>query len=249
MRRSPRLLLATATALAAAAAAPAPALAADARVSVDECGVVTAKRLTGVTFSGEMGYVDGAASMAMRFELLSRPAGDSAFQRVPGTDDSVRRRAVRLYRYGPRTFVLPDLNSAAEYRAQITFRWYDRSGRVLRSERRRSDVCRLAPLADLSPEALATTVGPQPGLMTYAVAVRNHGRADAGAFDVALRIGGERRPPVTVTGLAAGETRSVSFVAPRCAPGEVLRFEVDPDGRVGEADEDDNVLSVACPAA
>jgi len=231
------------------AAAPAAAQAANGRVSLDDCGVVTAKRVTGATFSGEMDYVDGAATMSMRFELFTRPVGASGWTRVAGTDDTVRRRAVRLYRFGPRTFVLPDLNSPADYKARITFRWHDRGGSLVHSERRTSDVCRLAPLADLAPETLTTTVGAQPGLMTYTVAVRNHGRADAGAFDVALRIGGERRPPVTVTGLAAGETRAVSFVAPRCAPGDVLRFEADPDGRVTEEDEDDNVLSVACPAA
>jgi len=245
MRRS--VLLALLAVVVALAAGPAAAQAANGRVSLDECGVVTAKRLTGATFSGEMEYVDGAASMSMRFELFTRPAGTSSYSRVPGTEETVRRRAVRLYRYGPRTFVLPDLNSAADYRARITFRWYDRGGRVVRTQRRTSEVCRLVPLADLAPETLTTTVGVQPGLMTYTVAVRNHGRADAGPFDVALRIGGERRPPVTVAGLAAGETRAVSFVAPRCAAGDVLRFEVDPDGRVAEADEDDNVLSVACP--
>jgi subtilase family serine protease len=36
-------------------------------------------------------------------------------------------------------------------------------------------------------------------------------------------------------------------MAPRCAPGDVLRFEVDPDDRVAEEDERDNVLTVACP--
>lgn len=246
MRRIARLAAALLVAL---AAAPAAAHAADGRVSVDECGVVTAKRVTGVTFSGEMDYVDGAATMSMRFELFSRPVGASGWSRVSGTEDTVRRRAVRLYRYGPRTFVLPDLNSPADYRARITFRWQDRGGRVVHSERRTSEACRLTPLADLAPETLTTTVGAQPGLMTYTVAIRNHGRADAGAFDVAMRMGAERRPPITVTGLAAGGTRVVSFVAPRCAPGDVLRFEADPDGRVPEEDEDDNVLSVACPAA
>jgi subtilase family serine protease len=52
---------------------------------------------------------------------------------------------------------------------------------------------------------------------------------------------------VTVAGLAAGAAQAVTFMAPRCAPGDVLRFEVDPDDRVAEEDERDNVLTVACP--
>jgi len=53
---------------------------------------------------------------------------------------------------------------------------------------------------------------------------------------------------VTVTGLAAGASQLVTFTAPRCAPGDVLRFEADPDNRVAETNERDNVLTFPCPA-
>lgn len=249
MRRT--RLLALSVALLTAVTGAAPATAAPAvRVSVDECGVVTAKRLTGVTFSAEMDYVEGAAAMAMRFELQTRLVGETAFTRAETPDESwFRSKAVKTYRVDGRTFVFPDLNSAAEYRARVTYRWTGPHGETLDVVRRTSAVCRLTPLPDLELGTLTTTAAAQPGLMQYSIPVRNRGRADAGTFDVALRIGGEDRPTVAVTGLASGGSQLVTFSAPRCAARDVVRLEADPDGRIAEDDERDNVLTVACPAA
>jgi hypothetical protein len=243
MRRTPFLLLLTTLALAAptvAAAAP------PASVSVEQCGVVGAKKQLGVTFSAEMNGVEGTKTMAMEFELYTRSAGQSSFKRDPRTQESVSRRAVAVYQYGPRTFVLPDLAAAMDFKARVIFRWTASDGDVT-SVRRWSSVCRVVPRPDLAFGDLTTTTSPQPGVQRYTIPVRNDGRADAGAFDVALRIGAEDRQPVTVTGLAAGAAQVVTFLAPRCASGDVLRFEVDPDDRVAEEDERDNVLTVACP--
>jgi hypothetical protein len=243
MRRTPFLLLLTTLALAAPAAAfGAP----PATVSVDQCGLVGAKKQLGVTFSAEMEGIDGAKTMAIDFELYTRPAGQSSFRRDARAEESVSRKAVAVYQYGPRTFVLPDLATATDFKARFVFRWTASGGDVT-TLRRWSSVCRVTPLPDLGLGDLTTTTSPQPGVQRYTIPVRNHGRADAGAFDVALRIGAEDRAPVTVAGLAAGASQAVTFTAPRCAPGDVLRFEVDPDDRVAEEDERDNVLTVACP--
>ncbi len=243
MRRLPTILL-TATALAVPASAH--AASPSASVSVDQCGPIGAKQQLGVTFSGEMDGVEGTRTMAIDFDLYARPVGQSGFKREPKGEESVSRKAVATYLYGPRTFLLPDLATATDYRARMTFRWTARDGDVT-TVRRWSGVCRLAPQPDLALGDLTTTVSGQPGVQRYTVPVRNDGRADAGAFDVALRIGNEDRAPVTVTGLAAGASQPVSFMAPRCAAGQVLRFEVDPDDRIAEDDERDNVLTVACP--
>lgn len=218
----------------------------NASVSVDECGTVNARKQLGVIFSGEMDGIDDTKTMAIDFELYTRPAGQSAFKREPLGDDSVSRKAVALYRYGPRTF-LPDVTTATDYRARMTFRWTAVDGDVT-TVRRWSSVCRLAPQPDLALGDLTTTASGQPGVQRYTIPVRNDGRADAGAFDVALRIGAEERAPVTVAGLAAGASQQVVFTAPRCSVGDVLRFTVDADDRVAEDDERDNVLTVACPS-
>jgi hypothetical protein len=39
----------------------------------------------------------------------------------------------------------------------------------------------------------------------------------------------------------------VTVTAPACAPGDTVTAVVDPAGLVDEADEDANVVSVACP--
>jgi hypothetical protein len=244
MRRTPFLLLLTTLALAAPSAAQA---APPATVSVDQCGLVgTKKQQLGVTFSAEMNGVDGTKTMAIDFDLYTRPAGQSSYKRDPRAAESVSRRAVAVYQYGPRTFVLPDLATATDFKARFVFRWTASDGDVT-TVKRWSSVCRVAPQPDLALGDLTTTTSPQPGVQRYTIPVRNDGRADAGAFDVALRIGAEDRPAVTVAGLAAGAAQAVTFMAPRCAPGDVLRFEVDPDDRVAEEDERDNVLTVACP--
>jgi hypothetical protein len=231
-----------------AAAAPVPAVPA-VKATVAECGIVTSRKLTGVSFSAEMPYVTGAESMWLRFELLSRAPGESEFTRVANSGDGwYREKAVKVFDYDDKIFALPDLGSAADYRARVTFRWNDADGRALLVAKRLTPVCRLAPQPNLQLGALTTQAGGAPGLLRYTIAVRNAGRADTGTFDVGLRIGSEDRPPVTVTGVAAGATQPVSFTAPRCAAGDVLRFEADPTAAVAESDETDNVLSVACPA-
>lgn len=245
MRRTSILAILASAALA-IPATTAQAAAPSASVSVDQCGLISAKKQLGVTFSGQMDGVDGTKTMAIEFELYTRSAGQSAFKRDPRAEESVSRKAVAVYQYGPRTFLLPDLATATDYRARMTFRWTATNGDVT-TVRRWSSVCRVAPQPDLALGDLTTTASGQPGVQRYTVPVRNDGRADAGAFDVALRIGLEDRAPVTVTGLAAGGSQLVTFTAPRCAPGDVLRFEVDPDNRVAEEDERDNVLTVACP--
>ena len=245
MRRTPLLVILASAALAvpAAGAGAAPP---STTVSVDQCGLVGAKKQLGVTFSGEMSGADGTKTMAIDFELHTRPAGQSAFKRDPRGDESVSRRAVAVYQYGPRTFLVPDLGTPTDFRARLIFRWTTSGGDVT-TVRRWSSVCRLSPQPDLGLGDMTTTGAGQPGLQRYTIPVRNDGRADVGAFDVGLRIGAEDRDPVTVTGLAAGASQLVTFTAPRCAPGDVLRFEVDPDNRIAESDERDNVVSFACP--
>jgi hypothetical protein len=231
-----------------AAVTPTPAVPA-VKATVATCGIVTSRRLTGVSFSAEMPYVTGAESMWMRFELLGRAPGETEFTRVPnGGDGWYREKAVKVFDYDEKIFALPELGSAADYRSRVTFRWNDADGKPLLVVKRLTPVCRLTPQANLQLGALTTQPGGTAGVLRYTIAVRNAGHADAGPFDVGLRIGSEDRPPVTVTGVTAGATQQVSFTAPRCAPGDVLRFEADAGGAVAESDETDNVLSVTCPA-
>lgn len=230
------------------AAAPSPAQAPSVTAALDDCRTSTAALDRYAIFRGEMEAVARSDRMAMRFELFVREPGDEQFSRVeaPGLGTWIRSGSNVgrfIYRKQVTNLVAP-----AEYRSRVSFRWFDADGGVLARTARRTSACRQPDQrGDLELGALTTAPGPQPELVRYSVPVRNSGRGDAGSFDVALRMGAVERPVVTVSGLVAGATRTVTFVAPRCAAGDVLRFEVDPDDRVGEADERDNVLSAACP--
>jgi len=58
---------------------------------------------------------------------------------------------------------------------------------------------------------------------------------------------GAEQPPEHVAGLAPSATAPVTFVAPLCAPGSTLRFELDAEDTVEESSESDDVVERACP--
>jgi len=90
--------------------------------------------------------------------------------------------------------------------------------------------------------------GPQPDQATYQLVVLNGGRTAAGPFDVGLHVDGADQPAQRVTaGLAAGAEQTLTFVAPRCAPGTTLRFTLDTRGEVDESAEADDVVDRPCP--
>ena len=240
-------LLSTVFGLAAAGAGPAVA-APTVDVAVDDCRTSADPLQRYAIFRGEMAAVERTDRMAMRFDLQVREPGDEHYRAVdaPGLGTWIKSEP-GVNRAFIWTKQVANLTAPADYRARVTFRWYDAGGRVIEQTWRRTKLCTQPdPRPDLELGTLTTSAGPQPGLTRYSVPVRNTGRGDAGSFDVAF---GDGASPLTVSGVLAGAAQTVGFVAPSCAPGEILRFEVDPDGLVAEADEDDNVLRVACPAA
>jgi CARDB len=200
------------------------------------------------TFTASMPAVGGAVRMAIRFDLLERGPGDPAFARIripawerwqrsdPGRTGFIYTRTVR------------GLRAPGAYRARVRFRWYGAGGRILRRARRLTAICRQPdPRPDLRAGALQTGPGLGPGTVTYLLTVTNGGRGAAGPFAVALTTAGMPQPPVTVDGLAAGESRVVEVAGPRCAPASTVRFVLDSGGAVTESDEADDVVDRPCP--
>jgi CARDB len=238
-------LLAPLAAAAAASAAPqGPPL--QARLVACSTGASAAARRA--TFTASMPAVARAARMAMRFDLLQRMEGDAEFARVglpawgrwersqPGRTGFIWTKTVRA------------LRAPGAYRARVLFRWYDASGRVVRRARRVTPVCRQPdPRPDLRAGALAAAPGLAANSVTYLLSVRNAGRGAAGPFAVALAGAGMPQAPVTVAGLAPGESRVVELAGPRCAPGSTVRFALDPANAIAESDEADDVVDRACP--
>lgn len=201
-----------------------------------------------MTVQGAMRTRKGAARMGIRFDLLQRRAGLSpAALPAPGLGvwnvSNVDRTA---YRYTKR---IENLAAPASYRVVVRFRWYNAKGAVIARARRFTHTCRQP---DYRPELRlrnpAADATGQAGSLQYAVGVLNTGRTVAANFDVALTIEGVRRGIQTLEQLLPGARQRITFTAPRCRPGDLVTFTVDPDGRVDEADETDNQVSFPCPA-
>jgi hypothetical protein len=190
-----------------------------------------------------------AARMGIRFDLLQRRPGLRA-QAIPAPGLGVWNVSEidrTSFRYTKRIENLP---APAVYRVVVRFRWYNAKGAIVAHARRVSRACRQP---DYRPQlqlrnATALPSG-QPGLFQYAVGVLNSGRTAAANFDVTLTVAGVQRGLSTVEELLPGARQRVTFTAPRCQPGDLLTFVVDPDGRVDEANETDNQLSFRCPAS
>ncbi|HVS29440.1 MAG TPA: CARDB domain-containing protein [Solirubrobacteraceae bacterium] len=196
-------------------------------------------------FEGSMSSLRRADRMQMRFELLQGLPG-AALEPVqaPGLGDwQSARPGVRRFQFRQR---VDSLAAPARYRAVLTFRWFDRSGRQVAQIQRRSPVC---DQPDLRPALRVTRIVGQrvKDAASYGVTVRNAGRGDAPAFDLALVVDGAPLPAQPVEGLAAGEFRQLTVSGPACAAGGSVEAILDPAGKVDQATRDGDVHAVTCP--
>ena len=236
-----------ALALPAGAQAQAPPL--RAKLAACQSGPAPSNRTA--TFVGSMPAVRGTKRMWMRFDLLARTPPATAFVaiKVPKLgvwQKSAPGRASSGFVFTQR---VQGLAAPGAYRAQVRFRWYDKRGKLLRSTTRESSTCKQPDQRpDLRAGVLDAVRGPQAGEATYELEVRNDGHTAADPFDVVLTVAGIEQPARRVSeGLAAGATATVTFVAPRCAPGSTLRFELDAEDEVEKSGELDDVVERACP--
>src|SRR5258707_1027002 len=85
-------------------------------------------------FTGSMPSAKGVAAMAMRFDLFERTPG-AAFQHVTlpkwGVWEHTSKAGVPGFIFTKR---VDQLAAPAAFRAAVSFRWYDKNGKLLRSE-------------------------------------------------------------------------------------------------------------------
>lgn len=221
------------------ASAQAPVL--SAKVAACESGPAADDRFA--VFTGAMPR-NGAAVMAMRFDLYEKLPG-GAFEHIKlanwGVWERTAKKRVPGFIFTKR---LEQLAAPAAFRAAVSFRWYDEEGNVTASDRRVSPVCRQP---DWRPDLQVLRVVPPPDAGPTKVVIRNAGRGAAGAFGVNVARS-EFVKGVTFAGLPAGTQATVSVSLGRCKPGESITVTLDPAGAVEEADEADNIATVACPA-
>lgn len=247
MRRAALIVTFFALTLPAGAHAQAPPL----RVKLAACQSGPAATARTATFVGSMPALAGTKRMWMRFDLLARmpPATSYVAMRVPKLgvwQKSAHGRTTSGFVFTQR---VQALGAPGAYRALVHFRWYGKAGKLLRSTTRESSTCKQPDQRpDLRAGVLEAFRGPPSGQATYQLAVSNDGHTAAGPFDVVLTVAGTEQPPQRVLGgLAPGASDMVTFLAPRCAPGSTLRFELDAEDEVERSGELDDVVERACP--
>jgi hypothetical protein len=246
MPRLPLILAVLALAALPASAAAAPKTSTLITSGLDECVLATPAATGSAIFQARMQALPASDRLLMRFDLQVREPGDTDWSPVSTEPNGWIRSApgVSQLIWHKR---FEALTGPASYRARVRYRWYDADGELIASDERRTPICAQP---DLRPDlelGILTATTASPGLVRYAVPVRNAGKGDAGPFDVVFRMPGRSPAIASVSGLPSGSSQSITWLAPPCATGDQLRVVVDPDDTVDEADERDNTLTVACP--
>jgi hypothetical protein len=246
MQRAALILTLVLLALPAAAQAQAPPL--RAKLSACQSGPAATDRTA--TFVGSMPAIARTKRMWMRFDLFARIAPATEFAAVKAPKLGVWQKSApgRVSSGFVFTQRVQGLPAPAAFRAQVHFRWYGKGGKLLRSATRTSGICKQPDQRpDLRAGELDAARGPLLDQATYDLEVRNDGHSAATGFDVVLTVGGAEQPPQHVAGIAPAAITTVTFAAPRCAPGSTLRFELDAEDVVEESSEADDVVERACP--
>ena len=218
-------------------------------VDVSSCDTGASAAQRDAVFTGSMPADPDAVRLGMRFDLQERRAGASDYKTLKVPNFGVWQKSDS----GADGYVIDkrveQLAAGSSYRVVVHYRWYAKSGKLVRSAKRTSAVCKQPDLRpDLRVLSISLDPGVDPASAVYRVTVRNDGAgAVSAAFRVTLALDGVALPvgePVPT--LAPAASSVVSFTGPRCGSASVLRAVVDPGAAVDESDETDNVLQRAC---
>jgi CARDB len=195
-------------------------------------------------FEGQVRVYRKAPKMQMRFTLQASTPDAPKWRKVevPNFSEWIAAPAnVGKYTYDK---TVQDLLAPASYRALVDFRWKDRRGRTLRTERATSPVCKQP---DARPDLVMRNVRVEDG--SYVGVIFNRGREAAGPFAVDFLVDGASAGTVEVTALAAQTPMTVLtpvLQRPACAAGAPLEAVADVRAQVDEADEENNAFSTVC---
>ena len=220
------------------------------RVKLSACQSGPAADERTATFVGSMPAVAGTTRMWMRFDLFERIAPATGFAAVKAPKLGVWQKSAPGRASSGFVFTqrVQGLTAPASFRAQVRFRWYGKGGKLLRSVTRTSAICKQPDQRpDLRAGALDAVRGPLPDQATYALDVRNDGRTAAAGSTSCSPSAAPSSRPSTLPASRRRRTTTVTFVAPRCAPGSTVRFELDAEDAVDESSEADDVVDRACP--
>jgi hypothetical protein len=200
------------------------------------------KELREAVFEGRVATVRRAARMQMRFTLQVQTPENVRWRRVdaPNWGDWISvPPSFAKYTY---TRKVQDLLPPANYRAVVNFRWKDRRGKVIRSERATSAMCKQP---DTRPDLVVRNVRHEAG--QYVATIFNRGRERAaGPFAVDFIVDGVPLGTVDIIGLAPQTAVTAMLPGARCLPGTPLEAVADPRSQVDESDEENDSLTGVC---
>ena len=206
------------------------------------CDVTTSDR--SATFYGRMDTIPGASKLAIRFQLLERLGADDRFSKIElAALKQWHTSQAGVKRYGWKQTV-DNLHLGGAYKARVQYRWLAADGSAIATETRETPVCR-GPLPNIAIGDVTVKPGPTDDTRTYRVTVSNTGKADAEKVDLSLSIDKAVLDTVTITHLAAGDSRTVGITGPPCRRG--MRVKADPENSIGESIEGDNSQPYPCP--
>ncbi len=127
------------------------------------------------------------------------------------------------------------------------FRWRSDAGKIIRTGRKVTVACKQPDTApDLVVREPSIVAGPRNDVVLYKATVSNLGAGSAAPFDVVLAVNGVAQPAQRIGPLAPGATAPITFQAPRCEAGTIVRFTVDAKAEIQESDETNNALERRC---
>lgn len=190
---------------------------------------------------------DAGGRMEMRFDLFARLGRDGAW--LPVDVDGFSEWDVSDA--GVSGFIIKKrvggLLGGYSYRAVVRFRWRNAAGKVVRTARKVTASCRQPDTApDLVVGEPSIVAGPSADIVVYRAVVKNTGPGSANPFDVVLAVNGVAQPAQRLGPLAPRQTVQVSFQAPRCQAGTIVRFTVDAKAEIAELSETNNALERRC---
>jgi hypothetical protein len=192
-------------------------------------------------FEGRVLSVKKAAKMQLRFTLQALTPDETRWRKIDAEGFGTWITApppLAKYTYDK---TVEELLAPASYRTVVDFRWRDRKGKTVRTERAISPVCKQP---DARPDLIVRSLRFEAG--EYVAVIFNRGREAADAFAVDFLADGATLGTVEVVGLTPQTPVTVMLPGPPCAAGTTMEAVADPRSEIDEADEENDSLGVLC---
>lgn len=238
---------------------------AQAKIKVSDCqgGALYADRQ--LAFRSTMKSIGAGGHLQMRFVIQRRYQEQRRFHVVTPNDTPQGALAEWFENSNPAAtsfvynYVVTPVETRAQYRARIYFRWRNAAGKIVKRAKRVSSVCnQRRKLPNLSTTSVAKFANSGAGFpqmpVRYELTVKNNGGSSAATFLTAGDLNGVAlaSEPAATTGvldfLAAGASTVVVLYGPECRPGEKLAITLNTDRSVRESRYEDDASVHPCGA-